>query len=266
MVKFLCLIFSFGLFNLFSQDSLILKQAEQKLKTLGDVIISDSSKKDRVESLYKFNSLIEKTLSIENSFDYLFDSVKTLSKIKSPDNRFNIYTWTYFDDQKNYKHFGFIQFKSKKILKLIDKSNKINKPSNKILSPSNWFGMFYYNIIKKNQVYILLGWNGYDRYSSKKIIEPMYIDKGEKVFFGKKIFKGKYESNYRIIFHYSDLQAIKLNYGLKCKCIFYSNIGSIRGLSKDLPRFLIPDGTYNALFFDNGYWREQEKIKPEIIR
>merc|ERR1711991_777455 len=102
------------------------------------------------------------------------------------------------------------------VVNLKDNSENLRKPENKELDANNWFGCYYYDIIlhKKDDIniYTLLGWDGNDKYSDKKIIDVMYFSGKELVKFGIPIFKYKDDLKNRIILEYSSKTSISLRY------------------------------------------------------
>ena len=62
---------------------------------------------------------------------------------------------------------------------------------------STWYGAVYYEIVplhaKKDTCYLLLGWDGNNWMSKKKLIEPISFNSNGKIHFGQKILKDKEE-------------------------------------------------------------------------
>ena len=81
----------------------------------------------------------EQALKDAASFNYPFDSLKYMGKIKSSDHHLRIYTWNIPYHNGTHQYFGYLQYipeKSKEpfIYKLIDKSDEINDPSGVIMN------------------------------------------------------------------------------------------------------------------------------------
>ena len=64
------------------------------------------------------------------------------------------------------------------LFSLTDKSADIKNPENTVGEASKWYGMLYYKIvpvkIKRKKYYTLLGWDGNDKITAKKIIDVLY--------------------------------------------------------------------------------------------
>ena len=89
-------------------------------------------------------------------------------------------TWNLPYDDETHKYFCYLQTfaaadkkkKTYQLFKLIDKSEEISSPENKILNKEKWFGALYYQIIpntyKGKTYYTLLGWIGNNSLTRKK--------------------------------------------------------------------------------------------------
>ena len=174
---------------------------------------------------YEVNALLEKSfsevLNIENSIKYPFDSLRLINVLSSHDLRFRIVTWMILHDDGSCTHNGFVQTynkTSKKYLvqQLMDHSEKIKNPEAKTLTPSNWYGAFYYDLIAtkyRGQVYYtLLGWDKNNLTSQKKIIEVVTVSPNGKVKFGNNIFVFEKQRFLRHIFEYSATATMILRY------------------------------------------------------
>src|SRR5262249_52961055 len=150
-------------------------------------------------------------LSLPGSFNYPFDSLKEISIVKSPDNKFRIFTWNLRNDNDSYRFYGAIQRNEKQPVKLIplfDAGPLIKKPEDTTVNNNFWWGALYYKIIpvKANNetYYTILGWNGSNKKSNKKVIEVLTF-KDTIVVFGAPIFKaGPNDIMYRVVFEYSN--------------------------------------------------------------
>jgi hypothetical protein len=82
------------------QDSLI---------SLGKKIINANLDLERKNANYSFIKTLVSALKINNSFIYKFDSLKTISVLNSPDNKFRIFSWYVLNEDGSYRFYGAIQ-------------------------------------------------------------------------------------------------------------------------------------------------------------
>src|SRR5437870_3258549 len=82
---------------------------EDSLKNLGNKFVNDDNDLERKNANYAFIKMLVGALKIPNSFLYPFDSVKSVSIVNSPDNRFRIITWPIVNEDGSYRFYGTIQ-------------------------------------------------------------------------------------------------------------------------------------------------------------
>ncbi len=219
------------------------------------------AKKDSINEIIikKFKRFLRK----KNSFDYKFKNRKNFGVIKSKDKLLKIYNWNLSYSNGTFKYFGFLQYYHKKKKKYIvyalnDNSENITNPELAVLSPKNWYGALYYKIVykkhKKNRYYTLLGWDGNDIFTNKKIIEVLYFTKSGKAVFGKPIIEYEKRNVNRIIFEYTEQAKMLLRYDDKQDMIIWDHLApSKKGLEGQY-RYYGPDFSYDGLFFNKNKW------------
>ena len=127
-----------------------LRAYEDSLKELGKKFVNADDELERKNANYTFIKTLVSALKIPNSFLYPFDSVKSVSIINSPDNRFRIITWPIANEDGSYRFYGTIQINtggSLKMYPLNDYSFAIKNPEDTITDNLKWFGAMYYKII-----------------------------------------------------------------------------------------------------------------------
>ena len=248
-----------------SVDKALLKK-EKSIQNLFEKI--KQTKND--EKIINYNKevliLLEKVLKKKNSFDYDFRNLINISKLKSSDNKFKIFTWNIPFSDGTYKYFGFCQYKKNKktvLYKLNDNSNKIDKPEKSILENNNWYGALYYKILTKiykdKTYYTLLAWDGNNDFTNKKIIDVALVGK-EKIIFGQPIFKFENRIINRIVFEYANQVKMMLKYNEKLKYIVFDHLSPSQKKFKGQYIYYGPDMTHDGLEFIEGYWGLKSNI------
>lgn len=83
-----------------------------------------------------------------------------------------------------------------------------------VLSADQWLGAVYQDIIQttsgSHTYYTLLGWNGVDNLTERKIIEPVYIRNGVPQF-GAPLFR-RMRNQRRVVLEYSNNAVVNLSY------------------------------------------------------
>ena len=210
----------------------------------------------------------KKTLLIPESFEYPFDSLKNMGKLTAPDKSFRIYNWNIQHTNGEFTYYAFIQYKIRKdefvITQLTDVSETIKNPIDVVCTYDKWFGALYYDIIGikngKNQYYTLLGWDGNNDFTNKKIIDVIYFSRSGKPKFGKSIFKLNKRKQKRVIFEYSYRTTMMLRYDKKFKMIVFDHLAPSSSNLQGNYQYYGSDFSYDGLFYKNGRWNFVSKI------
>lgn len=289
--------------KLFSQDRETFGGYEDSLKVLGLIMRNGANDRVKFEASAKFADVLDEVLYIKNSFNYPFDSVNTIARLVSPDKKFRMFNWIIAKDNGTFDYNCILQAyndKKKKydIFKLTDKSAEIIAPEFQALDVENWYGALYYKIIHvKNgdiDYYTLLGWNGNNGNSFKKLIEVLSFRSGNRPFFGAAIFRKGKEKPKRIIFEYSSKAIMTLKYddqqyqikkrvrkpkkgkrfeieNIKTEMILFDRLVPLSPSLENQRQFYVPEtNVFDAFIFENGRWvfiediDARNKVRPEM--
>ncbi len=269
----ICILFSLSAFSQKGNNQLF-SEYEDTLKVIANKVMNlpfEAEKRIANDALIEY---LSEVLSYEKSFNYNFDSLITISRLKSPDKRFRIFNWLLKKDKNTYEYYGIVHYYNKKkkkfeLITLIDNSNNIRTPEQENLDATNWYGGLIYDIIyiKKpgKKYYTLLLWDGNDGYSTKKIIDVMYFSGKNKIKFGLPIFKkNAKESQKRIILQYDSKTTVSVKYSNEKKEIIFNNLVPQRKGLEGLYAFYIPEGTFNSYKYKNGKWWLIEDVDVRI--
>ncbi|MEC8853509.1 MAG: hypothetical protein VYD33_03600 [Bacteroidota bacterium] len=266
MKKIFAIFCTFFLFSSVSAQKVskqLIAEYEDTLKVMAHIIMNTDTEQKKFVANRAFIKTLKEVLQYERSFDYPFDSLKTISIKTSSDNRVRIYTWILKKDNGTYQYFGFVHYKNKskkryEIITLNDNSENIRRPKNEQLDNENWYGALYYEIIyikkKGRKYYTLLGWDGNNDVSTKKIIDVMYFSGKEIIKFGASIFRAGKTTTKRFIIEYNANSNISVRYEKEENRIVFDHLIPMRKDLDGLHEYYVPDGTYNALKYTNGKW------------
>ncbi len=208
---------------------------------------------------------IEAALKQAGSWEFRFDSLKKFRiLVEAPDKELRIYNWAIKMDDKSYRYFAYLQHYNRKrklweITKLEDHSDELKNIESIQLDEKKWFGVFYNTIIvtkaKKKKIYTLLGWDGNDRLTQKKLIETMTFNSIGKVSFGEPVLQVEKEispgkktivNQRRVIFEYKQGVFMSLKWHAKEELIVFDHLGpndsSKKGQFSDYGPTLALDG------------------------
>jgi len=243
--------------NSYNTDSL--------LNTTVDKFIQLKASDNDKLTLYMSNILDSMLISIfsdEKSFDYDYSTLKKhCSILKSDDGCMQIISWNIYISTGDYHYFGYIQYKPKKsnefyFYQLKDKSSSIEHPKFSNLNTNKWFGCIYYDIIeqkeKKKTIYTLLGWDGNNLLTNKKIVEVVSFQNNKPNFGYNFEINGKKFK--RLIFEYNKRVSMTLRWDEKMNVIVWDHLAPKEYKYKGMYQFYGPDFTYDGLKFEKRTW------------
>ena len=276
MKKALILIFSLFIINdAFSRSFSVgdttnfdsIRSYEYRLEGLSNNIINGEDQITRITSTYYFIQALKEVLRINNSFNYPFTVLKTVSIVKPEDNKFRIFTWNLPLDSGKYLYFGVMQMNVKdtfKLFGLYDSSNYVKNPSYAVVDNKHWMGALYYQIqpfkYKKTTHYLLMGWDGEDSKVNKKLIDVLWFDKEGMPHFGAPVFDNDGDIQSRMIFTFAEDATIALRYEKEEKIIVFANVVPSNPQLKGQFQYYLPDGTYDFFKFQKGFWVRYEYL------
>lgn len=246
-----------------------LRSKEQHLISIGDSILKGSSDSLRLISSNIFYDEMKSLLSYQNTFSFVFDSLTSISVLKSKDGLIKMYTWILpAVDRNKYSYFGFIQILNKKtkqveLVELHEKKYDNEETIYKTLPANEWYGALYYKMIEKKikgkTCYTLLGWHGNNNKTTRKIIDVLTF-KDQLPQFGMPLFKTGKRPVSRIIFEFTSQAVMKLNVDDRKKMIVFDHLSPAAGAQPNQFEFYGPDFRYDGLQFKKGYWQLKKDI------
>lgn len=215
--------------------------------------------------------LLQTILSDANSYGYPFERLsRKISITSAPDGKFRIFDWDIASPNGTHTYFALMQIRTKtdiSILQLIDKSDSIADAERRSLDKDNWFGALYYNIvltkIGKKCYYTLLGWDGNDLFTDRKVIDIISFDNDEPTF-GLPMFyanpKDPKEVKHRVLFEYSYKCSITLTYNPKLNMIVFDHLSPVANRYEGMREYYGADFSYDGFSFENGKWQIKEDL------
>ncbi len=262
-----------------SSSQLAMSTYEDSLKKLNLAIAKVKTEEEKLAYNRQFISLLEHVLSQPVAYAFRFDSLRYVSKVESPDKSFRIFTWDIEKTDGTYLYYGFIQMAPIsdtdpcKLFALTDKSADITKKLELYSSDNKkWLGMLYYKVIytryKKKKYYTLLGWEGNDKLSCKKVIDVLTFAQDGTPHFGESIFNTSFIKNdkkyniefssglmpKRIIFEYSAKVVMSLRYNEPLNTIVFDHLAPPNASLKGQYTYYGPDLSYDGFKWEKGKW------------
>lgn len=202
-----------------AQDKALMQSYEDRLSVLIGKVCNAPTDNERYLASEEAVQLLSKALDEEESERWKWNLPEYASVLTSPDGLLRIFTWAVIRDNGEFECFGIIQFYNEKeeefeYLLLNDKSEEIMNREESVLTADNWLGAVYQELIQTKAgdktYYTLLGWNGVDNLTERKIIEPVYIRNGVPQF-GAPLFR-RMRNQRRIVIEYANEAMVNLAY------------------------------------------------------
>lgn len=264
------LIVSSSMLGQSSSDIDALQKLEAKLIVKLNEVRSFTVRSEQIKPNKEFEELLRKALAYDGAFIYPFnDLAKMMGTIKSPDETFRLFNWNLeYGEHEEQKYHCLIMKKDPKrdqfvIIELFDKSeNASYQVEYEAKTEKTWYGALYYKIIPVQRmggtVYTLLGWDGNNMMSNKKIIETMQFNRTDKVKFGQAIFRAEDDKNKRrVIFQYNKQSVMSLKYQKtkKLEMIIFDHLSPTSPNLEGMKDWYVPDLSFDAYVLQNGKWQ-----------
>lgn len=192
---------------------------QSRLSALIERVAAAPTDNERYLASEEAIQLLSKALDEEDSEKWKWQLPSYASVLTSPDGLLRIFTWAVIRDNGEFECFGAIQFYNEReeeyeYLLLHDKSDEIMNREETVLSADQWLGAVYQEIIQTtasgHTYYTLLGWNGVDNITERKIIEPVTFRNGIPQF-GAPLFR-RMRNQRRIVLEYTNDAMVNLSY------------------------------------------------------
>lgn len=192
---------------------------QQRLTALLQRVATAPTDNERYLASEEAVHVLAAALEEEGSERWQWQLPTTASVLTSPDRKLRVFTWAVVRDDGEYECFGAVQFyddreEEYRYELLNDKSEEIMNREESMLKPDNWLGSVYQELIQTTfsgrTFYTLLGWNGVDNLTDRKVIEPVTI-RGGQLLFGGPLFRRE-RNQRRIVLEYTNDAMVNLRY------------------------------------------------------
>lgn len=197
-----------------------MQQHQERLSALLAKVATAPTDNERYLASEEAVQALAQALEEEESERWAWQLPRVASVLTSPDKQFRIFSWAVVRDNGEYECFGAVQFYNDREEEfqyqlLNDKSEEIMNREESVLSAGQWFGAVYQELIQTSHAgrtyYTLLGWNGVDALTDRKVIEPVTMRGGQPQF-GAPLFRRERNLR-RVVLEYTNDAMVNLGYG-----------------------------------------------------
>ena len=215
----------------------------------------------KAESADKIEKSLAEFFETNSNFNHTFDTLRFLGQLTSDDDQLRLITFNYPLNDGTFKYHCILIHKVKdgniSIVKLKDQQSVWDSLKFQTLNADQWYGALYYRILvnryKKNTYYTLIGWDGNNNRSNRKVVDVLDLS-GTQPSFGAPIFQKDDQLQHRLIFEYTNDANMALNYQKEEGLIVMDHLAPEHPRLKGQFQFYGPDFSYDALKFKKGKW------------
>jgi len=242
-----------------SLDSILIQ-----VKSWRTQILQAPSQDERLRLNDSLRLSIQAFLDTPGSFKATTDSIPFFGDLFAPNMAFRMLTWNVPLEDEAYRYFCFVQQSSGQWVELEDTKPTDRRTEFKTLRASEWYGALYYQIVpfehKRQTHYILLGWDGYSKLSTRKVMDVMYFDNRGEPRFGKTVFKEGKRIKRRIILEFTEDAFVSVRYLPERRMIVFNHLEPMRPELEGVYEFYAPDLTFDGYLLKRGEWILQEDV------
>lgn len=255
-----------------------LEAYEDTIGVLSFAVLNDSIEAERFAACRSLIKTLVTALKIENSFNFQFSQIKSISVLAPPDSSFRIFTWQLFVNDSTYRYYGAIQKNSPELqlVSLADRSNEmLDLPTDEAHSPERWYGALYYYLLpfdtKTGRKYLLFGYDAFEFFEKRKVVEVLSFAADGKPIFGAEVFdrqpedgKPLPEHEFRLILQYSSEASVRCNWDEQYQKILFDHLIPLPnphtgGMTK------VPDGSVEGFELKKGRWQHISKVFNDVM-
>ena len=240
---------------------------ESEIQKIAPLLLNAKNDKEKLKANTDFIELWDLVIDDPKSMKYDFDMLTTFPIFTSKDKKLRIINW-YIPLANNInKYFAIVQYynnrKEYKVEYLKPLEGEVKSANSLKLNNSQWIGALYYSLTTfkrgNKEYYLLLGWDGNDDRTDKKIIDVLSISNS--ITFGAPVFFYKKQKLHRFILEYKEDALVSVKYNNDINSIVFPNVTPLNEDLIGLYDFYIPDGRIDAFELKNGTFRFKENIQ-----
>ncbi len=246
-----------------AQDKASMQAHQSRLIALFEKVAKAPTDNERYLASEEAVSVLAAALDEDESERWQWQLPDYVSVLTSPDGKLRIFTWAVVRDNGEFECFGAVQYYNDKEEEyeyqlLHDKSEDILNREESVLDADNWLGAVYQQIIQSQMgertLYTLLGWNGVDNLTERKIIEPVII-RGGAPQFGAPAFRRERNLR-RVVLEYSNTAMVQLSYETQTVQKIERKRVKVRGTNRSRTVEKVKEHNEKMIIFD--------EIEPQV--
>jgi hypothetical protein len=219
---------------------------------------------ERLKASDKLHETLIGAFELDEVFVHPFPSWSKVGAMRSPDQAFRLFNWNIPKLDGSHEYRCVLLFPDKTYYSLKGKKSPGKAEEDKVINADEWYGALYYYIQpvkhKSETWYTLLGWEGHNLTSNKKVIDVLWFDNKGRPSFGKAVFKHENHTYHRRVFEYNKAAQMTLSYLPAKEAIVYNELVPQSGSSDGNYAFYMPGTAYHGYHLEKELWIHDEKV------
>ena len=244
------------------------------LAKTGRKILEAHAYVDRKAANEKFLLALKQLLADEETFETDLTKVNNALTLTNEAGDVKVITWQMPDSTFSYVRFGLVAVKTRRgvvVTELKDKLKELPEIDFRRFTAEEWPGALYYKMIpiksKGADQYTLLGYAPSEELN-RKIIDVLEVKSNGMIRFGAKVFQVETfedklfrKAPYRLILKYNSEYSASVQWKEKEERIVMDHLSPSDIKLKGVYQMYGPDFTYDALYWEDGWWKLDEKTR-----
>lgn len=225
-------------------------------------VLRNGEDSEKVMVSSKLETTLTEFYSDPTHFNVQLDSVPFLGQLSSEDGLVKLICWNVAFENGGFQYYCVMRHKVDKAKCVVtvfeDSGEEWDRIERKPIRPNAWYGALYYRILtnrfKGKTVYTLLGWDGKDNITNRKVVDVLNVQ-GKSVMLGSSVFTTERDlPAHRLIFEYANDASMALNFDEKENLVIMDHLAPEDSRFEGQYQFYGPDFSYDALEFKKGKW------------
>lgn len=264
MIRFSCIPFFLCFVLAFPAKSQTVAEAEILIAALEQRVGQAPTDAERIAASDSIAEVLISIFDFDEAYTHVFPTWKKMGAMKAPDDAFRLFNWNVPLNNGTYRYRALILFPDKNYHDLTSNGSPDRGTEGKIIAAGQWYGALYYQIEpvthKRETYYTLMGWEGHNLLSNKKILDVLWFNKRGEPVFGKPVFRDGDVVKMRRVFEFTKSAQMTLSYLPAKEAIVYDDLVPMPGMGEGNYASYVPGTTHRGYRLHKGEWIYQERI------
>ncbi|HKL39598.1 MAG TPA: hypothetical protein VJ894_02915, partial [Cryomorphaceae bacterium] len=234
------------------------------MAVLQETIASGSTAAKRLEASAKFEELLIEAFDSKEAFAYSFMALPKMAKLTPDDEEFRIFNWNIALEEGRHSFRMFVLFPNGKYQRFTDSQELKHENEHATVKPDHWYGALYYELhpvkIKRDTYYTLMGWDGNDELTTKKVLDVLVLEKKNKVSLGFPIFEKDGDLMNRRVFEYAEDVIMNLRWLEPKEMIIFDRLEPKTQNLEGNYAFYGPGTAFSGYKWEGDFWELEEFV------